>query len=141
MRASHQLQLRKEDLQPASGTLRIVPIRSEATFGAGNVALGDLPNLASCASLAQWFLPGQAKKFSPASAEGSHRSHMPSGSWKSMRPLQKVWLSAFNVFSALLPFVAPVLFDSCWRSQIIHYLLWPCISAPFRTGFFLGRCY
>ena len=50
-------------------------------------------------------------------------------------------MSPFNVFSAFLPFVAPVLFDSCWRSQIIHYVLWPCISAPFRTGFFLGRCY
>ena len=36
-------------------------------------------------------VPGRERKFSLESAEGSHRSRMPSGSWKSMRPHQKVW--------------------------------------------------
>ena len=91
MRVSHQRRLRREDLQPASCTLRIVPIRSEATSGAGNVALGDPPILASYASLVRRSLPRWARKFSSESVEGSHRSHRPSASWRSTRPHQKVW--------------------------------------------------
>ena len=92
MRVSHQRRLRREGLLPASCTLRIVPIRSEATSGAGNAALGDPPILASYASPVRRPLPGRERKLSLESAEGSHRSHMPSGSWRSMSPTRRFGL-------------------------------------------------